>query len=59
LGAGKLTEGAYTARVLEELAAERGVEMPIAQAVAAILDGRLGIDAAIESLMTRPFKAEG
>jgi glycerol-3-phosphate dehydrogenase (NAD(P)+) len=59
LGAGKLTEGAFTARVLVELAAERGVEMPIAQAVAAILDGRLGIDAAIESLMTRPFRAEG
>jgi glycerol-3-phosphate dehydrogenase (NAD(P)+) len=26
--------------------------------VAAILDGRLTIDAAIEGLLTRPFKAE-
>lgn len=58
MGGGKLTEGAFTARVVVELAAERGVEMPIAQAVAAIVDGRLGIDAAIESLMTRPLRAE-
>jgi glycerol-3-phosphate dehydrogenase (NAD(P)+) len=58
LGAGKLTEGATTARVLVELAAEHGVEMPIAKAVAAILDGSVGIDAAIEALMTRPFRAE-
>jgi glycerol-3-phosphate dehydrogenase (NAD(P)+) len=32
--------------------------MPIANAVAAILDGTLNIDQAIENLMTRPFRAE-
>jgi glycerol-3-phosphate dehydrogenase (NAD(P)+) len=32
--------------------------MPIATAVDAVLDGRLSIDAAIESLMARPFRAE-
>lgn len=58
LGGGSLAEGAFTARVLVELAAERKVEMPIAKAVAAILDGSLAIDAAIEALMTRPFRAE-
>ncbi|MDH2342662.1 NAD(P)-dependent glycerol-3-phosphate dehydrogenase [Bradyrhizobium sp. SSUT18] len=56
--AGKLAEGAFTAPVLVELAAARHVDMPVSQAVAAILDGRLTIDAAIEGLLTRPFKAE-
>jgi glycerol-3-phosphate dehydrogenase (NAD(P)+) len=55
----KLAEGAFTAPVLVEMAKHRGIEMPIASAVAAILDGTLDIDAAIENLMTRPFKAEG
>ncbi|MGJ4992767.1 NAD(P)H-dependent glycerol-3-phosphate dehydrogenase [Bradyrhizobium sp. HKCCYLS3077] len=58
LPAGKLAEGQYTAPVLVELAASRGVEMPVAQAVAAILSGAVTIDAAIEALMLRPFKAE-
>ncbi|WP_257167682.1 NAD(P)H-dependent glycerol-3-phosphate dehydrogenase [Bradyrhizobium sp. SRS-191] len=58
LPAGKLAEGQYTAPVLVELAASRGVEMPVAQAVAAILAGAVTIDAAIEALMMRPFKAE-
>ena len=56
--AGKLAEGAFTAPVLVELAAARGVDMPVSQAVATILEGRLTIDAAIEGLLTRPFKAE-
>jgi glycerol-3-phosphate dehydrogenase (NAD(P)+) len=55
----KLVEGEFTAAVLVEMAKERGIDMPIAAAVAAILDGKLGIDEAIESLLTRPFKAEG
>jgi len=56
---GKLAEGAFTAPVLLEMAREKAVEMPIAAAVAAILAGKLTVDAAIESLMTRPLKAEG
>lgn len=55
---GKLAEGAFTARVLVELANEKQVDMPIATAAAAVLDGTLSIDAAIESLLTRPFRAE-
>ena len=54
----KLAEGEFTAAVLVEMARERGIDMPIAAAVAAILDGKLDIDAAIEALLTRPFKAE-
>ncbi len=56
---GHLAEGAFTAGVLVEMARSRGVEMPIAAAVAAVLDQNLTIDAAIEALLTRPFRAEG
>ena len=56
---GTLAEGAFTARALVELAGERSVEMPIATAIAAVLDEKLSVDQAIESLLTRPFKAEG
>jgi glycerol-3-phosphate dehydrogenase (NAD(P)+) len=56
--AGKLAEGAATAPVLVELAASQQVEMPVSKAVAAILSARISIDAAIEGLLTRPFKAE-
>ena len=55
----KLAEGAFTAPVLIELAGERNVEMPVASAVAAILRGALTVDAAIEALLTRPFRSEG
>jgi len=55
---GKLAEGAFTAPVLVELAASQGVDMPVSNAVAAILAGKITIDAAIEGLLTRPFKAE-
>ena len=56
--AGKLAEGISTAPVLVELAASHHVDMPVAAAVANILAGRLSIDAAIEGLLARPFKAE-
>ena len=56
---GHLAEGAFTAAVLVDMARARKVEMPIAAAVAAVLDGTLAIDAAIEALLTRPLRAEG
>jgi glycerol-3-phosphate dehydrogenase (NAD(P)+) len=56
---GKLAEGEFTAPVLIELAASQNIEMPVSNAVAAILTKQLTIDAAIEGLLTRPFKAEG
>jgi glycerol-3-phosphate dehydrogenase (NAD(P)+) len=56
--AGKLAEGEFTAPVLVELATSQKVEMPVSSAVAAVLSGRLTIDAAIEGLLTRPFKSE-
>jgi glycerol-3-phosphate dehydrogenase (NAD(P)+) len=57
--AGQLAEGVFTASVLVEMAREKGVETPVAAAVAAVLDGTLDIDQAIEALLTRPFRAEG
>jgi glycerol-3-phosphate dehydrogenase (NAD(P)+) len=53
-----LAEGAFTAPVLLELARERDVEMPISSAVAAMLAGTMSVDQAIESLLTRPLRAE-
>src|SRR6267154_750436 len=50
---GKLAEGEFTAPVLIELAAARDVDMPVSNAVAAILNGATTIDAAIESLLMR------
>jgi glycerol-3-phosphate dehydrogenase (NAD(P)+) len=58
-GAGQqLAEGAFTASVLIDMAIEKHIDMPVAAAVAAVLDGTLGVDGAIEALMTRPFRAE-
>ena len=54
----KLAEGEFTAPVLIELAASQNVDMPVSNAVAAILGRKVTIDAAIEGLLTRPFKAE-
>jgi glycerol-3-phosphate dehydrogenase (NAD(P)+) len=56
---GGLAEGVFTAAVLIEMARDRAVDMPIASAVAALLDGTMDVDEAIESLLSRPFKAEG
>ncbi len=55
---GELVEGAFAAAVAARLAEELGVEMPITDAVSAIIDGRLGISEAIEQLMTRPITTE-
>jgi glycerol-3-phosphate dehydrogenase (NAD(P)+) len=55
---GKLAEGAFTAPVLLEMARAKNVEMPISAAVAAVLAGEMSVDAAIESLLTRPLKSE-
>jgi glycerol-3-phosphate dehydrogenase (NAD(P)+) len=54
-----LAEGIFTAPVLLEMAKEKGVDMPIASAVADILAGRASVDAAVEALLTRPFRSEG
>ena len=55
---GKLAEGAFTAPVLLEMARAKNVDMPISSAVAALLAGKMSVDEAIESLLTRPLKSE-
>jgi glycerol-3-phosphate dehydrogenase (NAD(P)+) len=55
---GALVEGVPTAAAVVRLAGRHGIEMPIAAAVAAILDGRLAIDAALDQLMRRPLRPE-
>jgi glycerol-3-phosphate dehydrogenase (NAD(P)+) len=55
---GRLAEGAFTAPALVELARARGIDMPVATAIAAVLDGSMSVDVAIESLLTRPFREE-
>jgi glycerol-3-phosphate dehydrogenase (NAD(P)+) len=53
-----LAEGFYTAPVLLEMAREKDVDMPICEVVAGMLAGQMSVDEAIESLLTRPLRAE-
>lgn len=53
-----VTEGVDTAPAVVTLAERHVVDMPIARAVAEIVAERLTIDAAIETLLNRPFKVE-
>ncbi|HML27445.1 MAG TPA: hypothetical protein PKE16_01140 [Hyphomicrobium sp.] len=48
----------YTCKALVRLAQEHGIDMPIAEAVNGIIEGRLLVDEAITALMQRPLKAE-
>ena len=58
--AGKVSvaEGVASAPAVRELAARIGVEAPICEAVAAILAGEVGVEAAITGLLSRPLKSE-
>jgi glycerol-3-phosphate dehydrogenase (NAD(P)+) len=53
-----LVEGIETATVARDLARRHSIDMPIVEAVAGILSGKLAVDAAIEGLMNRPLKRE-
>lgn len=55
---GHLTEGVFTSGVLLDLAHQKNIDMPICEAVDAVLAERIGIDAAIEALLARPAKSE-
>ncbi|MFM5931626.1 MAG: NAD(P)H-dependent glycerol-3-phosphate dehydrogenase [Novosphingobium sp.] len=57
-GKNSVAEGAHTAPVLAELAQREGVDMPIVQTVAALLDGTIGARDAVARLLARPLKAE-
>jgi glycerol-3-phosphate dehydrogenase (NAD(P)+) len=53
-----VTEGVHTAGALVEMAAARGIDMPIAQAVHAVISGLATVDEAIEALLARPIRSE-
>jgi len=53
-----VTEGVATAPALAELARRHAVEMPICEAMDAVLARRISLDAAIDALLARPFRAE-
>lgn len=55
---GKLTEGAFTAPILVEMARSRNIETPIAAAVAEIIAGSIGVREAVAALLARPIRAE-
>lgn len=55
---GKLAEGAFTAAALVALARARDVEMPIAEAVAAIVSGEARVEEMAARLLARPLKGE-
>lgn len=53
-----VAEGAHTAPVLRDLAAQYRVQMPIVEAVNQLLDGRPASEV-VADLLSRPLKAEG
>lgn len=57
--AGKgISEGVWTAGAVTRVAEARGIDMPIATAVAGIAAGQVSVDEAIDGLLARPFRAE-
>lgn len=55
---GRLAEGAFTASVLVEMARAVRIDMPIAEAVASIIAGTVGVRDAVAELLARPVRAE-
>ncbi|MGU3540713.1 NAD(P)H-dependent glycerol-3-phosphate dehydrogenase [Methylobacterium sp. A54F] len=55
---GKLAEGAFTAAALVALARAAAVEMPVAEAVAAVVSGETSVEAVVARLLARPLKGE-
>jgi glycerol-3-phosphate dehydrogenase (NAD(P)+) len=58
--AGKLSvaEGVASAPAVRALARELGVDMPICEAVAAVLGGEITLNQAIDGLLSRPLRSE-
>ncbi len=54
-----VAEGAFTAPVLDRIAKERGVDMPIVAAVHALIAGRAKVDQVLDELLSRPPRPEG
>ena len=57
-GKRSVAEGVSSAPAVRALAARLGVEAPICEAVARVLDDEIGVEAAIDSLLARPLRME-
>lgn len=53
-----VSEGAHSAAAAVERARSMGIELPICDAVRAVLAGEMDIPQAIDALMSRPFRGE-
>ena len=49
-----VAEGAHTAPVLDRIAKERDIDMPLVDAVATLLAGKVGIGELLETMLSRP-----
>src|SRR5207237_639540 len=55
---GHVAEGVHSAREAAKLAKARGIEMPVTEAVSAVLEGQLNPATAVERLLARESKME-
>ena len=55
---GHVAEGVHSAREVTRLPQARGVDMPVSEAVNAVLQGKLTPKAAVEQLLSRDPKPE-
>ena len=58
-GKSSVAEGAHTAPVLADLARQRGIDMPIVEAVCRLLAGEAPATSVVSDLLSRPLRAEG
>jgi glycerol-3-phosphate dehydrogenase (NAD(P)+) len=54
-----IAEGAFTAPVLARVSREKGIDMPIVNAVDALIAGRANVDQVLDELLSRPPRSEG
>jgi glycerol-3-phosphate dehydrogenase (NAD(P)+) len=55
---GVTVEGAATARATARLGRRLGLDLPVTEAVAALVEGRIDVPSALRGLLDRPLKAE-
>ncbi|HTK36177.1 MAG TPA: NAD(P)H-dependent glycerol-3-phosphate dehydrogenase [Caulobacteraceae bacterium] len=58
-GKRSVAEGVASAPGVVALGRRLGVELPVSEAIAAVLAGRITVDQAVEGLLARPLKLEG
>lgn len=53
-----VAEGAFTAPVLRDCARQHGIEMPLVEAVCALIEEHMDVGHAVQALLSRPLRAE-